>query len=56
MVSLIKSMKWDEEVFGLEYDLVRGGGWARRWGEGGRMTRGARPREAPERTPRVQRR
>jgi hypothetical protein len=23
MVSLIKSMKWDEEVFGLEYDLVR---------------------------------
>jgi aminopeptidase N len=21
MVSLIKSMKWDEEVFGLEYDL-----------------------------------
>jgi aminopeptidase N len=24
MVSLKKSMKWDEDVYGLEYDLVRG--------------------------------
>jgi hypothetical protein len=37
MVSLIKSMKWDEEVFGLEYDLVRGwvdGEWGVWPGEG----------------------
>jgi aminopeptidase N len=26
MVSLKKSMKWDEDVYGLEYDLVSGGG------------------------------
>jgi hypothetical protein len=27
MESLKKSMKWDEDVYGLEYDLVRG--WSR---------------------------